>query len=248
MNLDKDFLAISKRAGKAIGDYGMLQDGDRVLVGVSGGKDSLTLLHILLYRQQFIPIKIRIVAVYVDAGIPGFPLDKLIKHFQMLGVEYLVEKIDLLKGQKTKNIDCFWCSWSRRKALFNLAEKMGFNKIAFGHHLDDIVETVLLNLCFRGEVSAMRPKQVLFKGKLAVIRPLAYESEATIARFAKAAKLNNLCRCRCPHSATSKRAAMKRILQMLEKENTDAKINIFRSLQNIKKDYLLDEVSESSFE
>lgn len=218
----------------------MLQGGDRVLVAVSGGKDSLTLLHVLLYRQRFIPVKIKLVAAHVDMGIPGFSLSKLVRHFQQLGVEYAVEKTDVLRNKQIKDIDCFWCSWNRRKALFSLARKMDFNKIAFGHHLDDIVETILLNLFFRGEVGAMRPKQVLFGGKLTVIRPLAYESEATIARFAKAEKLSNLCRYRCPHSSISKRAAMKKIVKMLEKENPHAKINVFRALQNIKQDYLLD--------
>ncbi|MCX5680833.1 MAG: tRNA 2-thiocytidine(32) synthetase TtcA, partial [Candidatus Omnitrophica bacterium] len=206
----------------------------------SGGKDSLTLLHVLLYRQKFIPVKIKLMAVHVDSGIPGFPINKLIKHFQKLGVDYMIEKIDFLNGKKMEDIDCFWCSWNRRKALFGLAEKLGFNKIAFGHHMDDIVETILLNLFFRGEIGAMRPKQVLFNGKLAVIRPLAYEREDVIARFAKAQKLENLCRYCCPHSSTSQRSTMKKILKALEKENPSVMVNVFRSLQNIRKDYLLD--------
>lgn len=240
MSINKDLLAISKRVGKAIGDYDMLHDGDRVMVAVSGGKDSLALLHVLLYRQKFIPVKIKLMAVHIDAGIPGFPLNKLINHFQKLGVDYHVEKIDFLKGKKMDDIDCFWCSWNRRKALFNLAEKLGFNKIAFGHHMDDIVETILLNLFFRGEIGAMRPKQVLFKGKVTMIRPLAYEREDVISRFAKAQKIKNLCRYDCPHSATSKRAAMKKLLVALEKVNPSVKVNIFRGLQNIKEEYLLD--------
>lgn len=248
MRTPKDLIAISKRVGKAIGDYAMFQDGDRVLVGVSGGKDSLTLLHVLLYRQKFIPIKMKLTAVHVDAGISGFPLNKLVKHFQKLGVDYRVEKINFLHGKKMEDIDCFWCSWNRRKALFNLAQKLGYNKIAFGHHMDDIVETILLNLFFRGEVGAMRPNQVLFDGKLSVVRPLAYESEEVIKQFAKAQKFNNLCPYRCPHSSTSKRAAMKKFLKALEKENPRVKVNIFRGLQNIKQDYLLDCANEERFD
>jgi tRNA 2-thiocytidine biosynthesis protein TtcA len=247
MKCDKDLLAISKRAGKAMGDYGMLQDGDRVLVAVSGGKDSLALLHVLLYRQKFIPIKIKLTAVHIDAGIPGFPLNKLIKYFQKLSVDYIIEKIDFLKGKKMEDIDCFWCSWNRRKALFSLAEKLGYNKLAFGHHMDDIVETILLNLFFRGEIGAMRPNQVLFKGKLTVIRPLAYEKEAMITQFAKAKKFKNLCRYQCPRSATSKRALMKKFLKALEKENPKVKNNIFMGLQNIKKNYLLDYENTEKF-
>jgi len=240
MPVDQDLLAISKRAGKAMGDYQMLEDGDRVLVAVSGGKDSLSLLHVLLYRQKFIPIKIKLTAVHIDAGIPGFPLANLENHFKKLGVDYRIKKINFLKGKRLEEIDCFWCSWNRRKALFHIAEKMKYNKIAFGHHLDDIAETVLLNLFFRGEIGAMRPKQVLFDGKITVIRPLAYEKEATIIKFAKAHKLKNLCRYACPHSFNSQRAIMKKILSSLEKKNPAVKINVFKSLQNIKEDYLLD--------
>jgi len=240
MPINKDLLAISKRAGKAMGDYGMLKDGDCVLVAVSGGKDSLTLLHVLLYRQKFIPIKIKLTAVHIDAGIPGFPLAKLENHFKKLGIDYRIEKINFLKGKDLEDIDCFWCSWNRRKALFRLAQKMGYNKIAFGHHLDDIAETILLNLFFRGEIGAMRPKQVLFNGKITVIRPLAYEKEAMILKFAKTQKLRSLCRYQCPHSANTQRASMKRLLSKIEKENSAVKINIFKSLQNIKKNYLLD--------
>ncbi|MFA6378351.1 MAG: ATP-binding protein [Candidatus Omnitrophota bacterium] len=240
MRTNKDLVAISKRAGKAMGDYSMLQDGDRVLVAVSGGKDSLTLLHVLLYRQKFIPIKIKLTVIHVDLGIPGFPLAKLEKHFKELGVDYRIEKIDFLKGKDLEDIDCFWCSWNRRKALFRLARTMGYNKIAFGHHLDDIAETILLNLFFRGEISAMRPTQSMFNGKLSIIRPLAYEKEEVIIAFAKAQKFKNLCRYECPHSKSSQRATIKKILSKLQKENSSVKINILKSLQNIKEDYLLD--------
>lgn len=240
MTVDKNLSSISKRAGRAMGDYAMLADGDRVLVAVSGGKDSLTLLHVLLYRQKFIPIKVKLTAVHVDAGIPGFPLVKLEDHFKKIGVDYRIERTDFLKGKDLKDIDCFWCSWNRRKVLFNLAQKMGYNKIAFGHHLDDIVETILLNLFFRGEIGAMRPKQVLFDGKVTVIRPLAYEREEAIIKFAKAKKFSSLCRYQCPHSLNTKRAVMKRLLAKLERDNPSVKTNIFKSLQNVKEDYLLD--------
>jgi tRNA 2-thiocytidine biosynthesis protein TtcA len=240
MPIKQDLISISKRAGKAMGDYSMLEDGDRVLVAVSGGKDSLTLLHVLLYRQTFIPIKVKITAVHIDSGIPGFPLAKLERYLKSLKVDYCIEKNDFLKEKRMEDIDCFWCSWNRRKALFSLAQKMGYNKIALGHHLDDIAETILLNLFFRGEMSAMKPKQILFDGKLTIIRPLAYEKEEVIRAFAKAQKFKNLCRYDCPHSKSSQRAAMKKILSRLQKENSSVKINILKSLHNIKEDYLLD--------
>ncbi len=235
-----ELIAVSRRAGKAMGDYAMLQDGDKVLVAVSGGKDSLSLLRVFQYRQSFIPIRIELLAVYVEAGIPDFPIQELVQIFESWQIDYRIEKIDFLKGQAFFETNCFWCSWNRRKALFQLAQNLGFNKIALGHHLDDIVETILMNLFYKAEISAMRPKQELFGGNLAIIRPLAYESETSIRQFAKKEGLSAVGRCSCPHDKDSKRALIKQLLLDLERENPNIKKNIFKSLINVKKDYLLD--------
>jgi len=240
----RELLEISKRMGKAIGDYDMFQDGDKVLVAVSGGKDSLSLLRILQFRQSFIPVKLEFLAVHVDSSIPGFSVKKLEDMFNQFNMPYHIEKNDFL-GEKTfEEIDCFWCSWNRRKVLFSLAEKLGFNKIAFGHHLDDIVETVLLNLFYQGEIGAMRPKQELFDGKLCIVRPLAYEKEENILNFAKQEGLDNLSEYYCPQNDKSKRMQIKNMLTQLEEENPAIKINIFKSLQNIKEEYLLNRPKE----
>jgi len=236
----KEMLEISKRMGKAIGDYDMFQDGDRVLVAVSGGKDSLSLLRILKFRQSFIPVKLELLAVHVDSGIPGFPIKKLENIFKQLEVPYRIEKNDFLDRKSFEEIDCFWCSWNRRKVLFALAEKLKFNKIAFGHHLDDVVETVLLNLFYQGEIGAMKPKQELFDGKMCIVRPLAYEREENIRNFAKQEGIDGLSDFHCPQNDISKRIQIKKMLAQLEKENPAIKINIFKSLQNIKEEYLLD--------
>ncbi|MBU2258325.1 MAG: tRNA 2-thiocytidine(32) synthetase TtcA, partial [Candidatus Omnitrophica bacterium] len=165
---------ISKRMGRAIGDYDLIQDGDKIVVAVSGGKDSLSLLKILADRRSFVPVKYEIMAVHVDMGYPCHHPKILAEYFKKLGVEYHVEKIDILQGKSRKDISCFWCSWNRRKALFKAADRFNFNKVALGHHKDDIVETILMNMFFQGEISAMSPKQVLFDGKITIIRPLAY--------------------------------------------------------------------------
>ncbi len=238
-NASKEMISISKRVGKAIGDYDMIQDGDRIVVAVSGGKDSMSLLKVLQYRQSYIPVKIELLAVYIDSGVPDFPVDKLKKYFEDLNVSYHVEKIDFLNGKSFSDIDCFWCSWNRRKALFELAQKKGFNKIAFGHHLDDIVETILLNLFFKAEIGAMKPNQSLFSGKLSIIRPLAYEREENIENFAKQEGLLGIDQFKCPNNDISKRMMVKKMLKELEKENKAVKLNIFNSLKNIKDDYLL---------
>ena len=229
---------ISKGMGRAIMDYKMLADGDKVGVAVSGGKDSLALLRLLLERKAFVPIKYEVIALHIDMGFPKSISAKLEKYFKKLKIEYQIIKSDVLKRTEKTRINCFWCSWNRRKELFIAADKLGCTKIALGHHMDDIIETILLNLFFQGEISSMAPKQELFKGKITIIRPLAYVEEYLIERFAKQAKLGHDS-CICPHSLVSNRSRVGRIIRDLEKVCPDVKKNIFRSLKRVKKDYLL---------
>jgi len=229
---------ISKRVGKAIIDYGMLADGDKIAVAVSGGKDSLTLLRVLNDRRAFVPIKYELLAVHIDLGYPCQHPKILAKYFQSLGIEYHIEKVDILKGKTRKDISCFWCAWNRRKALFQTANRFGCSKVALGHHKDDIVETILLNLFFQGEISAMAPKQELFNGKIIIIRPLAYVEEKMIIKFAREAQFPHE-KCSCPNSFTSNRTKITGIINDLEKVCPDVRTNIFRSVKRIKKDYLL---------
>lgn len=229
---------LSKRVGRAIADYSMLSDGDKVAVAISGGKDSLTLLRILNDRKMFVPIKYELLAVHIDLGYPCQHPKILAEYFKKLGVNYHIEKVDILKGRSRKDISCFWCSWNRRKALFEVADRFGCSKVALGHHKDDIVETILLNLFFHGEISAMSPKQELFNGKIILIRPLAYVEEGMIERFAKAAGFR-LKKCACPNSLTSNRTKIANVIKELRKVCPDVKTNIFRSIKRIKKDYLL---------
>ncbi len=239
MSVSNITVSISKRMGKAIADYDMLQDNDKVIVAVSGGKDSLTLLNVMLYRQSFIPINVELLAVHIDYGIPKFPTKRLIEYFQEKKIRYIVEKIDFLKDSDIKDTNCFWCSWNRRKALFEIADRLGFNKIALAHHMDDIVETILLNMFFNGEIGAMKPKQELFGGKITIIRPLAYETEELISRLAKKEGFDDIDKFDCPNKNNSKREMVKKIISDIKKINPAVKTNIFRSLKNIKKDYLL---------
>jgi tRNA 2-thiocytidine biosynthesis protein TtcA len=229
---------ISKRVGKAITDYQMLSEGDKIAVAVSGGKDSLTLLRVLNDRKAFVPIKYEVLAVHIDFGYPRSFARPLEKYFKKTGVKYHIKKLDTLKKTKPKDINCFWCSWNRRKALFETANRFGCTKVALGHHKDDIIETILLNMFFQGEISAMAPKQELFKGKITLIRPLAYVEEYMIKSFIKEQKIPCL-DCKCPHSSTSNRARMGEIIAKLKKTCPDVKTNIFRSVKRIKKDYLL---------
>lgn len=225
---------LSKKVGKAITDYQMLSNGDRIAVGVSGGKDSLSLLRILRNRQAFCPIRYHLIAVHIDFGYPSRNVKKLEVYFKKFGYEYVIKKLDL----SSKGKSCFWCSWNRRKMLFETAAERGCNKVASGHHLDDIVQTILLNLFFNSEISAMSPKQKLFGGRLTIIRPLAYVQKKEITRFAKEARLPYY-KYKCPNYFLSNRTRIASIINDLERVCPSIKTNIFRSIKRIKKDYLL---------
>ena len=233
-------IAVSKKAGKAIMQYKMIEEGDKIAVAVSGGKDSISLLHVLRDRQRISPVKFEFKAVHVDFGFADFDPKVLVEYLEREGFPYIVEKARALEGRRWEDIDCFLWSRHRRKALFVVADKMGFNKIAFGHHLDDIVETIILNQFYRGEISAMKPKQVLFGGKIAIIRPLALVREEQMIYLAKKLDILSMGQSKCANDDTSHRMIVKKMLRDFEHHNGDIVKNIFRSLHNIKTDYLLD--------
>lgn len=229
---------ISTRIGRAIKDYGLIEDKDRILVAVSGGKDSLTLLKLLNERKKWAPIKYELIAIHIETDFKcgGCVHTKILKQFfEELGVKYHFKKIKVL--DKDKKTSCFWCSWNRRKALFRAADKFKCNKIAFGHHKDDINETLLLNILFQGHFAAMNPKQELFGGKLALIRPLCYVEEENMRRFAKESNFPSQM-CRCPNSEISKRRMVKKFIKKAEKSCSHVRTNIFRSMSRIKEDYI----------
>ena len=155
---------VYKKTGRAISDYSMLSDKDRILVGVSGGKDSLSLLKALLMRRDHVPIDFELIPCFVDVEFGKSYRDKIEKVFKQEGLTYVVKSLNLDKT----DINCFWCSWNKRKELFRTAREYNCNKIALAHHLDDIVETVLMNLFLRGEISSMKPKVELFGGEVSV--------------------------------------------------------------------------------
>ncbi len=230
---------MSKKVGKAISDFNMINEGDRVLVAVSGGKDSLSLLKILHFRKTFVPIDYTLCAIYVqsDYRCSGcIHKDLLEDFFKENGYAYHIEEIKI--RSQARQISCFWCSWNRRKTIFTAAGKLGFNKVAFGHHKDDVAETILLNLFYQGEISAMLPRLDLFGGKLQIIRPLFYIEEDELRRFAKESDFPSQL-CACPNSRLSKRRLIKEFIRTLQKECPNIKTNIIRSLNRVKKDYLI---------
>ena len=237
-NQNNLYYKISRRVGDAIGDYRLIDDGDRIIVAISGGKDSMALLEMLKYRQRFAPVTYDLLAVWVDLDIPGFPRPAFCDFMQKSGISFLAEKADIVQGGRWEDVNCYHCAQLRRKLLFQIADRDGFNKIALGHHLDDMAETILLNMCYRAEIGAMCPKQEMFKGKFTIIRPLAYIHEREIRALVDQGKIKSFKGHACPNDQRSKRVMFKEIIQRMEQENPGVKKNILRSLANIKKDYL----------
>ncbi len=226
--------------GKAIHRYGLIQDGDRIIVGVSGGKDSLTLLHLLQERRKRVPIDYELVPVHIDLGFDSERAEILKNFFEAQGLSYHIEFTDIGKranSPENRENPCFLCSWERRKRIFHLAHRLQCNKIALGHHKDDIIETLLLNIFYSAEISTMLPVQTLFKGKITLIRPLALIEEKKIERFAREMGLP-FGPSGCPSSGKTKRKEVKELIEALERKNRKVKGNIFRSLSNIKLDYM----------
>jgi len=232
------FLNLLKKVGKAVSDYRMIEDNDRICIAVSGGKDSLSLLKILEERKRFVPIKYDLLAVHIDMDYSCIDPETLEEYFKENNYNYHIEKIEIPREEPQENISCFWCSWNRRKAIFETAERFRCNKVALGHHFDDIIETILLNLFFQGEISAMSPKQELFGGKIIIIRPLCYIEERLLEKFAEESKFP-LSTGLCPNVANSKRTFIKNIIRDLARIDSKVKKNIFRSIKRIREDYLL---------
>ena len=235
-------IKVSKKTGRAITDFDMIQEGDKIAVAVSGGKDSLSLMHVLRHRQRISPVKFDFTAVHIDFEFEDFDAQTLANYLQQQEFSYKIEKVDSLKGERWEDIDCFWWSRNRRKALFQFADREGFTKIAFGHHMDDISETIILNQFYRGEIGAMKPMIELFDGKIAIIRPLAYVRERDMVQLAIELKIDSMGQSKCANDDTSHRMLIKKMLKEFEKNNPMVVTNIFRSLRNIKTEYLIDSV------
>ena len=229
---------ISTRIGRAIADYGLIEDKDRILVAVSGGNDSLSMLKLLKERQSWAPVDYELIAVHISTDIlragDKARRGRLKKFFKDIGVKGYFKKVRIRGSERPS---CFWCSWNRRKCLFFTADSLGCNKVALGHHKDDIIETLLLNLFYHGEFSAMNPRQELFKGQIKIIRPLCYVEEDVIKKFARESRFPSET-CRCPNADISKRRMVKDIIRKLEKTCPHVKTKIFKSISRVKKEYI----------
>ena len=232
---------IKRLTGKAIHTKDMIRDGDHVMVAVSGGKDSLALLWLLKERIKRVPIDYRITAVHVDPGFGANSAEQMTSFFLAHGFEFRVIESDIgpkAHGPQNRENPCFLCSRLRRKLLFQTAEEVGCNRMAFGHHKDDLIETFFLNVFYGASISTMVPVQGLFGGELTVIRPFYLVDEDLIRRYAQLMDWPEIS-LDCPTAGSSKREEIKNMLKHFYRSNRKIKGNIFHALQNVNAEYLL---------
>ena len=230
--------------GKAIGDYNMVEDGDTVLVCMSGGKDSFAMLMMLLALQERAPITFKIIAMNLDQKQPDFPEHILPAYFEQLGVEYRIVEADTYSVVKEKipegKTTCSLCSRLRRGIIYTTAKKLGATKIALGHHRDDIVETLFLNMFFGAKMKAMPPKLSTNDKQNIVIRPLAYCSEKDIAAYARGMAFPIIPCNLCGSQENLQRQNIKDMLQSWEHVQPGRINNIFRAITNVEPSHLAD--------
>lgn len=232
--------ALKRPVGQAIHTHQMIRDGDHVLVGVSGGKDSMSLLWLLRDRIRRVPKKYKLTAVHVDPGFGADSAGQMERFFRTNGFDYRLFRSDVgprAHGAGNKENPCFMCSRLRRKILFDLAQELGCERIALGHHKDDVIETFFINVFYGASVSTMLPVQSLFGGKVKIVRPLYLVDEDRLRRYAKAMGWPAI-DLGCPTAGSSKRQAVKGLMNHLYKTNRKIRGNIFHALQNVKPEYL----------
>ncbi len=240
--LSSAYKALNRSLGKALHTYDMIQDGDRIAVGLSGGKDSWSLLWSLSERQSRVPVTYSLFPIHIDLGFSDGSGETLEASVARMGWPLHCERTDfgpVAHSAENRENPCFLCARRRRQRLFEIARKLGCNKLALGHNKDDLIETLFLNMFYGGEISTMLPRQPFFRGRLTVIRPLAYTNEETLRRFAAEMQLpvfsNN-----CPSAGSTRRAEVKEMLQRLYQRNKKIRGNIFRAMRHVNIAYLPD--------
>jgi tRNA 2-thiocytidine biosynthesis protein TtcA len=232
------------RVGKAIGDYNMIADGDTILVCVSGGKDSYTLLAMLMALQQRAPVSFRLIAMNLDQKQPGFPADVLPRHFESLGIDFRIVEADTYAIVRDKipegKTTCSLCSRLRRGIIYRTAKELGANKIALGHHRDDMVHTLFLNMLFGGKLKAMPPKLVTDDGAHVVIRPLAYCPEKDIAKFARGMAFPIIPCNLCGSQDNLQRQKIREMMEEWDRRYPGRTESVFTAMQNIVPSHLAD--------
>lgn len=235
---------LCRLVGQAIGDFGMIEDGDKVMVCVSGGKDSYAMLDILMKLRERAPIKFEIVAVNLDQKQPNFPAEVLPNYLKSLDIPFHIEEQDTYSIVKRVvpegKTTCGLCSRLRRGILYRVADELGATKIALGHHRDDILETLMLNMFYAGKLKGMPPKLRSDDGKHIVIRPLAYVPEKLLERYAGDMNFPIIPCDLCGSQPNLQRQVMKEMLRDWEKKHPGRVENLFRAMHHIVPSHLMD--------
>ena len=239
VRLDKLFKKICRKMGTTLRDHSMIGEGDHVLVGLSGGKDSMILLQALAERQKALPFKFTITAAHVEAVGIGYRIDKekLTEFCNNLDVplHYLTIEPDLDKD--VSKAACFVCSWHRRKKLFSLTKELKCDRLALGHHRNDAIETLLMNMIFHGSISSLPYTLEMFDGRLQLIRPLMDMDEGLLKEYAELTELDRIEKS-CPHENRTRREDAAHLIEEIEKLNGKGPYNIFKSMDKICEEYL----------
>ncbi|MFT3734929.1 MAG: tRNA 2-thiocytidine(32) synthetase TtcA [Rhodocyclaceae bacterium] len=247
-NLSGNAMKLRKRllrhVGQAIADFNMIEEGDTVLVCCSGGKDSYALLTLLMALRERAPVNFRLIAMNLDQKQPGFPADVLPRHFESIGVEYRIVTEDTYSIVKEKipegKTTCSLCSRLRRGIIYRVARELGATKIALGHHREDLLETLFLNMFFGGKIKSMPPKLVSDNGEHVVIRPLAYCPESELAKFARAMEYPIIPCNLCGSQENAQRKQIKALLADWERNFPGRIESLATALQNVVPSHLAD--------
>ncbi len=243
-NFNKLHKRLRRHTGQAIADFNMIEDGDRIMVCLSGGKDSFTLLDILMSLQKSAPVSFSLIAVNLDQKQPGFPEHILPEYLQSLGVEYKIVEEDTYSIVQDKipegKTTCSLCSRLRRGILYRTAKELGATKIALGHHRDDILETLMLNMFYGGKIKGMPPKLVSDNGEHVVIRPLAYCREKDIIKYSDRKGFPIIPCNLCGSQPNLQRQNIKQMLNGWDKQFPGRIESMFRAMQNVIPSHLAD--------
>lgn len=239
-----------RRISRLNREFDLIEAGDHVMVACSGGKDSWSLLHLLRAYQKVLPFEFTMLAVHLDQGHPAFPVETLRAHFERHGFDHRIVRQDTLSVVRDKleegTTACSLCSRLRRGALYRVASEVGATKLALGHHWDDTIETLLLNLFFAGQIKAMPPRLVSDDGRHIVIRPLAYCPEEELARYASEEGFPVVPCELCGTQEGQQRQRVKTMLAELEREHPGVKASLLASLKNVRATHLFDKSPRSS--
>jgi len=238
-NFSEVFEKHCKKVGYTLKKYALVAPNDTVMIGVSGGKDSLFLLEAMANRIRHLPFKVNLMACHIHIREIGYQIDNqyLNDLCNRLSVPYYYDEFSVDLNADPKKAPCFVCSWHRRKRLFELTKKLGCNKLALGHHMDDAIETLLMNMIYHGSVSSMPAQLIMFDGRLELIRPLIELTNAEMQNLAEIRQYPKL-KGVCPYGDETKRSRIRDMVNQIGEIHKNARKNIFRSMDHILPEYL----------